>query len=153
MKVEVTLQTGKLTSETYIVNCGEGAQNVLWIATTVCQYPKMVEDSVYQYNFVPVLLKRAGKDEPIHPRKRICEADIEDGDQLEVLIKDRNREWTYDEKMWYDQAFGKLRNMMRITIEYTTTDEKLLQSKSMRVFCRPKYSIAQELKEEFDINK
>ena len=35
-----------------------------------------------------------------------------------VLLKDRSRTPTEDEKEWYDRAFGRRRNMMLYTVRY-----------------------------------
>ena len=50
-------------------------------------------------------------------RRRIHE-EFSDGDTVIVFLKDRSKKQSYDEKDWYDKAFGPKQNMMSVTIHY-----------------------------------
>jgi hypothetical protein len=58
-----------------------------------------------------------------HPKKRINQC-FSDGDTVNVTLKNRNIDQTEEETEWYDKAFGRKRNMMRISFLYKPQNEK-----------------------------
>jgi hypothetical protein len=52
-----------------------------------------------------------------HPKKRINQC-FQDGDSVTVMLKNRIRDQTEEEAEWYEKAFGKKRNMMRVSFLY-----------------------------------
>lgn len=46
------------------------------------------------------------------------QAYLQDGDQVIILLKDRSKTPSEDERDWYERAFGKKRNMMNFTVRY-----------------------------------
>mmetsp|Transcript_17139 Transcript_17139/g.23103 ORF Transcript_17139/g.23103 Transcript_17139/m.23103 type:complete len:81 (+) Transcript_17139:180-422(+) len=59
-----------------------------------------------------------------HPRVRI-EKEFEDGDVCTVNLKDRFKEQDEKEKLWYERAFGTLRNMMKIELSFTPPGDQV----------------------------
>lgn len=76
-------------------------------------------------------------------RKRICDV-LQDGVQVEVLLKDLKRKQTEEEKEWYDYAFGKYRNMMEVVASYIPSDD----DGSKKYFLRMDYHIFKEMYDE-----
>ena len=56
------------------------------------------------------------------------------------------------EKTWYDQAFGPLRNIMNVNIEYMPSDDNIMKIKELRVIGTVTYKMFPELYDEFDVN-
>ena len=49
--------------------------------------------------------------------------EFDDGDSCTVKLKDRFVAQEEDEKLWYDRAFGALRNIMKIKILWRPPDK------------------------------
>lgn len=49
--------------------------------------------------------------------------EFEDGEVCTVTLKDRFKDQDDKEKLWYDRAFGSLRNMMKIELSFTPSIE------------------------------
>lgn len=79
----------------------------------------------------------------IHPRKRIADV-LQDGMHVEVLLKDRKRQQTEEEREWYDYAFGKYRNMMEVISSFIPVDD----DGGKRYFFRIEYQIFKEMCDE-----
>lgn len=78
MKVEVKVIASEFLSRTYMIDCGDGKQNVYWIASTACllfgqdHYPAGV--------YIPNLLTKVDEEDFPHPRIAIFKA-FQDGDK------------------------------------------------------------------------
>lgn len=95
------------------------------------------------------MLSKNGEDIP-HPRNRIKQ-DFEDGESCLVTLKDRSREQDEDEQLWYDRAFGTLRNMMRVKLHFNPPKEVIGDKQSKYEFhVRFKYTMFPELADEFN---
>jgi len=101
---------------------------------------------------VPNLLIRQEDGGVPHPRQRINEVFNLENEECTVYLKDRNK--PKDKKVddreeeWYDQAFGKERNLMTITCSYNPKNETARTGK-VDLFVYIKYKIHPELEEEF----
>ena len=131
MKVEVKVIATEFLSRTYNIDWGDGKQHIYWIASTACllfgqdHYPAGI--------YIPNSLTKADEDDFPHPQVPIYKV-FQDGDKWEVTLKDRSREETDIEKRWYDQAFGKERNIMRINVEFVPKTEVIKTTKSWAIF-------------------
>ncbi len=70
-----------------------------------------------------------------------------------VTLKDRFKIYTIEhekeqEELWYQRAFGKMRNMMSVELSFTPPAENFPPGKFM-FFAKLNYKIFEELKEEF----
>ena len=113
----------------------------------------MMQDETYQYNFVPTLMKRVDGNVFVHPRKKIKDCDFLEGERLEVWVKDRSKEASYDEDKWYAQAFGPERNIMTVKVTYMPEEDKWKKASHLKLIGTFKYNMAPELREEFDESK
>ena len=74
--------------------------------------------------------------------------EFEDGDECTVTLKDRFKEQTEDEKLWYNRAFGPLRNIMTIKIRFRPPVDKVAPKK-FNFFAKINYTMFPEMGEEF----
>lgn len=86
----------------------------------------------------------------VHPRKRICDTTIEDGDICEIWVQDKTVETTSSMQLWQDQAFGKERNMMTINITFMSEEKKIKEATDGICTCTYTYKMAPEVMQEFD---
>jgi hypothetical protein len=93
-------------------------------------------------------LIKPDEDDFPHPRIPINKA-FQDGEKCEVTLKDRSREQTGLEKRWYSQAFGKERNIRKISISLFPKLEVLKTNKSVTLYIKVTNAIFPELLEEF----
>jgi len=99
---------------------------------------------------VPNCLTKANGRSP-HPRIRIHK-EFEDGDSCTVYLKDRFKEQDEKEKLWYDRAFGSLRNMMKIELSFTPPPEEIPPGK-FKFLVKLNYEMFPEMIEEFGTDK
>lgn len=124
---------------------GTGNQFVSWLASTAClqfgqeHYPGGI--------YIPSLLKRENDEVP-HPRHRIKDTDLKDGEVVLVTLKDKTRVPDEEEKLWYRQAFGDKRNIMKIEINYDSSTDQL-RKKAIRVAVVCEYKMFEEMADEF----
>lgn len=78
--------------------------------------------------------------------------EFEDGDVCTVTLKDRFKPQDEKEKLWYDQAFGPLRNLMKIELSFTPPADQVAVGK-YAFFATITYTMFPELHEEFDVDK
>jgi len=45
-------------------------------------------------------------------------SELSDGDEVVIHLKDRSKTPSFDEKDWYEKAFGRKRNMQTYTVNY-----------------------------------
>ena len=81
-------------------------------------------------------------------RVRISE-EFKDGEACTVTLKDRFKEQDEDEKLWYDRAFGPLRNVMKIKILFRPPTDKVKPGQWL-FFAKVNYSMFPEMKGEFN---
>ncbi len=66
-----------------------------------------------------------------------------------VTLKDKSRPFTEDEKEWYEQAFGKKRNIMTLGISIgPVLDAKLREN--FDFFAKIHYKMFPEMEDEFN---
>ena len=65
-----------------------------------------------------------------------------------MRLKDRNKTQDEDEKLWYERAFGPLRNMMKITLTFRPPPDKVQPGKLL-FFAKVNYQMFPEMKMEF----
>jgi len=73
--------------------------------------------------------------------------EFEDGEDCTVTLKDRFKEQDEDEKLWYNRAFGPLRNMMKITLIFRPGDK--VTPGRFHFFAKINYAMFPEMSEEF----
>ena len=83
-------------------------------------------------------------------RVRVNE-EFKDGEECTVTLKDRFKEQDEDEKLWYDRAFGPLRNIMKIKLLFRPPVEKV-KPNMWHFFAKVNYTMFPEMGEEFDVN-
>ena len=66
-----------------------------------------------------------------------------------MTLKDRFKTQTDTEKIWYDRAFGPLRNIMKVALSFTPTPD-IVQPGKFQLFAKLNYSMFPEMKEEFE---
>ena len=67
-------------------------------------------------------------------------------------LKDRFKEQDEKEKLWYDRAFGSLRNMMKIELSFTPPSDQVPPGKFL-IVAKILYDIFPEMVEEFGTDK
>lgn len=85
-------------------------------------------------------------------RSRIKE-EFDDGDECLVTLKDKAVRAEEDEIEWYDMAFGKKRNIMRIKFRYLpapSANEKAAKQTKFEFVVKFEYQMFPELEEEFN---
>lgn len=83
-----------------------------------------------------------------HPRKRINEV-FADGDKCVLLLKDRGKLFkTSAEEQWYEQAYGKKRNMMKYRMQLQIPEDVKFNIKLL-YFAEVTYDMFPEHKQEF----
>ena len=90
---------------------------------------------------------------PTVRRQRINKC-FEDGETCLVTLKDRFKKQSEDEKLWYDQAFGPLRNFMKIELSFTPPPDQVSAGKFL-FFAKIDYTIFPEMVDDFqeDLDK
>jgi len=78
---------------------------------------------------------------------RIVDA-FDDGDVCTVTLKDRFKEQDKAEKLWYDRAFGPLRNIMKVELSFTPPPHDVPGGK-FKFFAKVNYQMFPEMLEEF----
>ena len=69
-----------------------------------------------------------------------------------MTLKDRSVDADEDEQLWYDRAFGPLRNIMKCKLHFNPPSSKI-PDKSKYLFCVEfKYTMFPELADEFNAN-
>jgi len=87
-----------------------------------------------------------------HPQEPIHKI-FQNGDKVEVTVKDCSREPASYETEWYNQAFGRKRHMMMVSIVYDPKTEIIKNNINSRVFFKAHFQMYPELFEEFkDMN-
>lgn len=98
MKIICNVRASEFVTRTYTINVGTGNQFVSWLASTAClqfgqeHYPNGI--------YIPSLLKKENDEIP-HPRNRIKDTDLKDGDVVYITLKDKTRHPDEEEKIWY----------------------------------------------------
>lgn len=147
----------KLTVEvdgekSYEINCGAGKQQIYWIGMEAAKrygkehYPRGV--------YLPDLVFMKGKDNQKvipHPRLRICD-EIPDGSCIYVVLKNRSKTQSKEERWWSDRAFGYLRNMSEVQVQYRPSFDALRRNK-VRIFLELRIEVFEELRHEFPEDK
>ena len=146
MRVEAKVIATEFLSRTYFIECGDGKQKVHWIATSACQL--FGQDHHPSGIYIPNLLTKIDDEEIIHPQTLIHKS-FQDGDKVEITLKDRSRDQTSDEKIWYNQAFGKERHIMKINIVYFPKALEAIKNNDWTMYVQISYSMYPELHEEF----
>jgi hypothetical protein len=82
-------------------------------------------------------------------RNRI-EKEFDDGDSCKVTLKDRFVEPTEEQQLWYDRAFGKLKNKMKIKVIFRPT--KIKDPLQFEYYIQLTYKMFEEMHMEFDPN-
>ena len=67
-----------------------------------------------------------------------------------ITLKDRSRKETDEEKEWYERAFGKRRNMMKVSLVYKPILPKAKKEGAFNFFADIKFAMFPEMEEEFD---
>ena len=75
--------------------------------------------------------------------------EFEDGDSCTVTLKDRFKPQEEKEKLWYDRAFGPLRNIMRVELSFTPPPADVPPNK-FQFFAQVGYNMFPEMREEFN---
>lgn len=75
--------------------------------------------------------------------------EFQDGDSCTVTLKDRFKEQDEDEKLWYDRAFGHLRNIMRIKLIFRPPTSQI-EPGVFNFFAQITYEMFPEMADEFD---
>ena len=73
---------------------------------------------------------------------------FKDGEECIVTLKDRFKKQTEEEKLWYDRAFGALRNLMKIELSFTPPTSQVPAGKYL-FFAQIDYTIFPELVDDF----
>ena len=66
-----------------------------------------------------------------------------------MTLKDRQIEQTEDEELWYDRAFGPLRNIMRVKFHFNPPPDAIGTGSKYEFQVKFKYTMFSELVEEF----
>ena len=74
---------------------------------------------------------------------------LNDGEQVTVHLKEKSKAETDEEKDWYEKAFGRKRNMMRVSGIYKPQAEPLKKGR-YDVYVRVKYAMFSEMEDEYD---
>jgi hypothetical protein len=101
------------------INVDIGIQDVAWLATSVCYTYGLASYPVSR--FLPCIARNKNQ-EILHPKLTICKHDKLIGDEIYVKIRpdaqDINSEpLNKDEIDWMENAFGKSRFKMLVTIK------------------------------------
>jgi hypothetical protein len=126
MKIEA-----KIMNKTYCIDCGDGRQKVYWIASAACSL--FGQDHYPSGIYVPYSLLKVDEDYCPHPQLPIHKI-FQDGDKVEVTVKDCSRDPTTNEKQWYEQAFGKERNIMKVNLIYYPKADIIKNTKSITLY-------------------
>jgi hypothetical protein len=98
--------------------------------------------------YIPFSLLKVDEDYLPHPQLPIHKC-FQDGDKVEVAVKDCAKEYSSSEKQWYEQAFGKERHVMRISLQYIPKSDMIKNNKTCKVFVKVHNQMFPELFEEF----
>ena len=74
--------------------------------------------------------------------------EFKDGDSCTVTLKDRFKPQTDDDKLWYERAFGSLRNIMKFDLTFTPPSDQVTPGK-FKFFAQVHYNIFPEMMDEF----
>lgn len=75
--------------------------------------------------------------------------EFKDGEECTVTLKDRFHEQNKEEKLWYDRAFGPLRNIMEIKLLFRPPVDKV-KPNVWHFFAKIGYTMFAEMSEEFN---
>lgn len=141
MKIKTRVQ-----DKVYEIFCGSGIQDLAWLALTACHlYGK---EAYPRGNYLPTLLTTADERVP-HPRRRISAA-LEDSEEVVITLRDLNGLQDEREQLWYQQAYGNLRNIMQSTFRYVPHMEFSRTTRPhSEIAVRFSYKIFDELRPEF----
>ena len=78
--------------------------------------------------------------------------EFEDGDSCTVYLKDRFKKQEEREELWYRQAFGDLRNMMNVHLQFTPMPDQIPPKKFI-FLAQVHYTMYPEMVEEFGTDK
>ena len=78
--------------------------------------------------------------------------EFEDGDSCTVYLKDRFKKQEEREELWYRQAFGDLRNMMNVHLQFTPMPDQIPPKKYI-FLAQVHYTMYPEMVEEFGNDK
>ena len=65
-------------------------------------------------------------------------------------MKDRFKPQDEDEKLWYDRAFGQLRNIMKIKVLFRPPETKIQNPQQYEYWIKLTYRMFPEMSEEFN---
>lgn len=140
MKVIVEVKGKK-----YHINCGSGNQDFAWLALAACQ--RYSKEAFPRGSFLPSLLMTSTREIP-HPRVTINSI-LEEGEEVEVHLKDPKIPADDDEVTWYSRAFGSHRNMMQVRFTFKPVGVESSSLKEIRLFLVFNFKIFPELVDEF----
>lgn len=141
MKVIVSVKGRK-----YTISCGSGNQDFSWLALAACQ--RYSREAFPKGCFLPSLLITSTREIP-HPRVTINSV-LEDGEEVDVHLKDPKVPADDDEVQWYSRAFGPHRNMMLVRFSFKPVGvESSTSLKDIRIFLDFNFKIFPELVDEF----
>ena len=117
--METTLKKVFIERKCFKIDIDLGTQDIAWLATSACYTFGLASYPVSRY--LPCMAKNKNG-EILHPKLTLCKYDKLVGDEIYVKIRPDPQDvncdpLTKDENEWLDQAFGKERYKMAVTIK------------------------------------
>ena len=72
--------------------------------------------------------------------------EFEDGEQCTVLLKDRSKKQTDNERLWYERAFGDKKNLMKVRFQFAP-QKNLSEAEYFTQFA---FNMFKEMEDEFN---